>query len=351
MENLNEILCTVFYNNTVEKYIYAFIIFISIILVGRYISRISTLWVIKTLSNNIPRNIYDTIVILLSILKMPFYISLSLYIISIYLTTSYTIKLLIFDIWSITAIFYITLFLQNIIVDIRKIMIENHPSSIGPSMIKVSTTIGIYIMWTISVIFILSNLGFAVSPIVTLLSVIGITIPLALQKILSDIFASFSLLADKPFIEGDFIIADGRSGTVRKIGIKTTRITSISGEELIIPNSNLTNMTIQNYGKMQHRRVLFEIHIKYDTPMEKLKEIPNIIKNIVSTQDFTTFDRCHFKEINNNYHVFEIVYFIENKDYNLFMNDQQNINLIILEELKNHNIELFHFTLQLNKFI
>ena len=185
----------------------------------------------------------------------------------------------------------------------------------------------------------LDNLGVNVSALIAGLGVGGIAVALAVQNILGDLFASFSIVLDKPFVIGDFIIVDNFMGTIEHIGLKTTRVRSLSGEQLIFSNSDLLKTRIRNFKRMYERRVVFSIGVVYQTSHEKLTKIPPIIKKIIENQEQTRFDRAHFKEYGSYALNFEIVYWIENPDYNIYMDIQQTINLEIFQQFKREDIE------------
>ena len=185
----------------------------------------------------------------------------------------------------------------------------------------------------------LDNLGVNVSALIAGLGVGGIAVALAVQNILGDLFASFSIVLDKPFVIGDFIIVENFLGTIEHIGLKTTRVRSLSGEQLIFSNTDLLKSRIRNYKRMYERRIVFSIGVVYQTSHEKLTKIPNIIKHIINQQEQTRFDRAHFKEYGPYALNFEIVYWIENPDYNIYMEIQQAINLKIFQQFESEGIE------------
>jgi small-conductance mechanosensitive channel len=159
------------------------------------------------------------------------------------------------------------------------------------------------------------------------------------QNILADLFASFSIVLHKPFVIGDFIIVDNFLGTIEHIGLKTTRVRSLSGEQLIFSNTDLLKTRIRNYKRMYERRIVFSIGVVYQTSHEKLTKIPKIIENIINKQEQTRFDRAHFKEYGPYSLNFEIVYWIENPDYDIYMEIQQAINLEIFQQFENEGIK------------
>jgi small-conductance mechanosensitive channel len=171
--------------------------------------------------------------------------------------------------------------------------------------------------------------GIDVSALLASLGVAGIAVALALQTVLADLFASLAIAFDKPFRLGDFIIVGDFMGTVENVGIKTTRVRSLSGEEIIFSNSDLVSSRIRNYTQMEERRVVFGLGVTYDTSYDKLSRIPTIIQKIIEAQENTRFDRAHFASYGDFSLNFEIVYYVLSADYNTFMDIHQAVNLAI----------------------
>lgn len=203
---------------------------------------------------------------------------------------------------------------------------------------------GKLVIWSLVVLLSLENLGVDVTALIAGLGVGGIAVALAAQNILADLFASVSIALDRPFEIGDFIVVDDKLGTVEHIGLKTTRIRSLSGEELIFGNSDLLRSRIRNFKRMQNRRIVFSIGVTYDTPYGKLRRIPGIIREVIEKQDDVRFDRAHFKEYGPYSLNFEVVYFVLNPDYNLYMDRQQAINLGIFERFEKEGIQFAYPT-------
>jgi small-conductance mechanosensitive channel len=195
------------------------------------------------------------------------------------------------------------------------------------------------IIWFLGLVFLLSNWGIEVTPIIAGLGIGGIAVALAAQNILGDLFSYFVIFFDRPFEAGDFIIVDDKMGTVEYVGIKTTHIRALAGEQIIIGNSNLTNSRIHNYKRMLQRRVVFTIDVEYGTPADLLRKIPEMLKAIVLDQKLITFDRAHFATYKDWSLRFEVVYFILSADFNSFMDIQQNINFAIYEQFENNDIK------------
>jgi len=178
------------------------------------------------------------------------------------------------------------------------------------------------------------------SSVVLGLGVGGIAIGLALQSILSDAFGAFSIYFDRPFEVGDFIVVDNYSGTVQKIGLKSTRLQLLQGEELVISNKQLTTSSVRNFKKLKKRRVTFTLEITCDTSLEKLRKIPEIITNILENRELVEFDRVHFAKIGDFSHNFEVVYFMKTSDYVKYMDTQQEINFAIIEAFEKEGINM-----------
>jgi small-conductance mechanosensitive channel len=195
------------------------------------------------------------------------------------------------------------------------------------------------LLWLGILLLALDNLGFNVTALIAGLGVGGVAVALAVQNILGDLFASLSILIDKPFVVGDFLIVDSYMGSIEHVGLKTTRVRSLSGEQLVFSNSDLLKSRLRNYGRMFERRVAFKIGVTYDTPREKLKQIPSIMRAAIEGQAHTRFDRSHFAGYGDFSLNFETVYYVIGPDYNLYMDIQQAINLYIHEQFEQAGID------------
>ncbi len=204
--------------------------------------------------------------------------------------------------------------------------------------------IGRLALWTVVLLLALANLGVDVTALVAGLGVGGIAVALAVQNILGDIFASISIVIDKPFAIGDFLVVGDLMGTVEHIGIKTTRLRSLSGEQVVICNSDLLGSRIRNFKRMYERRVEFGIGVVYQTPPEKLERIPAILQEAVQAQPKTRLDRAHLKGFGPSSIDYEVVYYVLDADYNLHMDIQQAIHLQILREFAKAGIEFAYPT-------
>ena len=195
------------------------------------------------------------------------------------------------------------------------------------------------ILWAILLLLALDNLGIEITGLITGLGIGGIAIALAVQNILSDLLAYVSIMMDRPFAIGDFIVVDEFTGVVERIGLKTTRLRSLSGELLIFSNNDLLNSRMRNYKDREQRRVLFSIGVTYDTPADSLASIPSIIRDILEPQENLQIDRAHLKSFGSFSIDFEIVYYVTTADYIIYMDVQQNVNLEIVRAFEKSEIE------------
>jgi small-conductance mechanosensitive channel len=193
-------------------------------------------------------------------------------------------------------------------------------------------------LWAVLIILLLDNFGLEVTTLLGALGVVGIAGALAAQSVLGDLFAAISIFLDKPFEVGDFIVFDGFAGTVREVGLRSTRINALGGEQLVVSNSDLLKSRISNYKRMAERRVVFQIGVVYGLPRDVVAEIPDLIRSAVEEQEQVRFDRSHFKGYGASSLDFETVYYVLSSDYTVYMNIQQAINLGILRRFEEKDI-------------
>lgn len=200
------------------------------------------------------------------------------------------------------------------------------------------------VIWVIGLLFLFDNMGYDVTAVIAGLGIGGIAVALAAQNILGDLFNYFVIFFDRPFEIGDFIVVDQKSGTVEQIGIKTTRVKSITGEQLVFSNSDLTNARLHNYKRMQTRRIVFKFGVTYQTPFEKLQQIPSIVRNIITERERVVFDRAHFIAYGESSLDFEVVYIVQSPEYNVYIDIHQAINLAIFKKFQEMEIEFAYPT-------
>lgn len=184
--------------------------------------------------------------------------------------------------------------------------------------------------WSALLLLVLSNFGVDITGLIAGMGIGGIAIAFALQSILRDLFASLAIVLDKPFVVGDFIVFGDMSGTVEQVGLKTTRVRSLSGEQITVANDDLLNTRLRNYKRMAQRRIVFNTVVEYDTPVAVLAELPGAIKALVAGIDNVRFDRCHVASLDDSGIRVETVYNVLSADFGAYMEIQQRINLGIL---------------------
>ncbi len=204
--------------------------------------------------------------------------------------------------------------------------------------------VGRLAVWSIVILLILDNLGIEVTALLTGLGIGGIAVALAAQNILGDLFASLSIILDKPFVIGDSLAVGEYRGTVQHIGLKTTRLRAVGGEQLVIGNSDLISTRIRNLGRMSDRRASFKVEVTYDTPLHHLEAIPGWIQELVEGQPDTRFDRSHLTDYGAYSIVFETVFYMTVPDYATYMDVQQAIKLGLHRRFNAERVEFAYPT-------
>ncbi len=198
--------------------------------------------------------------------------------------------------------------------------------------------------WTLVLLLVLENFGVDITALVASLGIGGIAVALAVQNILGDVFASLAIALDQPVVIGDFIVVGDAMGNVERIGLKTTHLRSLSGELIVIANNDLLGSRIRNFKRMFQRRILFGFRVSYDTPPQKLRRIPELVREIVEREELARFDRAHFASFGSFALEFEVVYFVRDPDFNKYMDIQQRINLNLIEALSAARVEFAYPT-------
>ena len=226
---------------------------------------------------------------------------------------------------------------------LKKFSEKNKESASQGILVLLGRFVGI-VVWSVGLLFILSNFGINVTSVVAGLGIGGIAIAFAVQNILSDIFSSFAIYFDKPFAEGDFIVVGESVGVVEHIGIKSTRLKALRGELLIISNKEIMSSRIQNFKTLKKRRVVFTIGILYETPVAQVKKVPALVKQVFDAIKDVELDRVHFSEFADSALVFEIVYYVTTSSYVVYRDAQQTINIGIMEQFEKEKIEFAYPT-------
>lgn len=335
---MTDILDQVYYNNTVRQYLITLAVIIGglllVLLIKRLLIKRLSAWAEKT-----EGTWDDFIVESISRFGVPIFLWLVVYWGLHILRLSDRAAYYLAVITSVILTYYVLRLISSMILMLLKAELRRRErgdeklKQLGGLIMVVNIVI-----WFLGFVFLLSNWGVKVTPIIAGLGIGGIAVALAAQNILGDLFSYFVIFFDRPFEAGDFIIVEDMMGSIEYVGIKTTHIRSLSGEQIIIGNSNLTNSRIRNYKRMFRRRVVFGINVDYGTPRELVEKIPGMLRSIVEQQQDITFDRAHFAAYNDWSLRFEVVYYVLNPDYNLYMDIQQRINLQILDAFEHNDI-------------
>ncbi len=274
-----------------------------------------------------------------------FYISLSILDIPEYLSKIFWIVLVFLVTYRMVMIGY-----QFVDFGLRFYLKRQDDEKEGVAMIRNIGNIGKGILWIFAVIVVLSIFGVDVTALVAGMGIGGIAIAFALQSILSDLFSSFSIFLDKPFKEGDFISVGEKMGTVEKIGIKSTRIRALQGEEIIFSNKELTTLQVHNFGNMKRRRASFSFGIAYETPTKKMKKVPDIVKKIVEKEDNVQFSNVNFHNFGDSSLDYMLVYFVESSDWQEFLSTNEKILFNLKEKFDKEGIDFAYPTRTLHIF-
>ena len=341
---LEDILQTMFYNNTVLDYLTALLAFVVAIIILKII-KVVVISRMKKLAEKTKNNIDDIIVAILDTINWPFYVYFAFYIGTRFLTLRPLIIEQILSVFLIVIlVYYAGRAVQKLIDQFIEIHIEKRKDEARRSILRTYGILLKIIIWFVAILLVLSNLGVEITPLIAGLGIGGIAIAFALQNVLEDLFSSFSIYLDKPFKEGDFIIIGTDMGTIKHIGLKSTRIEALQGQEIVVSNRELTSIRINNYKKMEKRRIVFSFGVEYGTPISKLRKIPEIVKKVVSKVEHAEVDRVHFNEFGNFSLNYEVVYYVDVPDYNAYMDTRQEINFGLKEAFSKEKIEFAYPT-------
>lgn len=329
-----------YFGNTVEHYLIALGILLGIfiffkILKDRIFARL------KNWANKTKTDFDDELVLTLETVPGLLYFFAALFVVSQFLIFHPAVHKTIEILFVVLLIYWATKVASELIeYSLGKVARQQGGKREKSSTYYALSLIVKIVLWTTGLMLILSNLGVNISALVASLGIGGIAVALAAQSILGDIFSSFTIYLDKPFEVGDFIIVGEHQGTVKKIGLKTTRIEALQGEEIVISNNELTSTRVRNFKRMKKRRSVFIIGVTYSTSHKTLSKIPKIIKEAIKSVKKTTFDRSHFKAFGPHSLDFETAYYLESGDYKEYMDTQQKINLSLLKAFEKEGIEI-----------
>ncbi len=341
LENLQELyllFAIKILNNTVYAWIKAIVIFFLALLILRLCQTILIARLKKYFAKT-KTQIDDLIINAIDAVYWPFYVLAALYFAIQFIVVRPLVEKVTFYIFLVVVIYYAIRFLVELIDYGAKIIIAKDGYEQNASVVKILSTVAKIVLWLVAIVLILSNMGINVTSLIAGLGIGGVAVALALQNILGDLFNSLAIYFDKPFKIGDFVIVDNYMGTIKKIGIKTTRIEALRGEEIVMSNSDLTSARVQNFGKMEKRRAVFKIGVTYNTAAEKLEKIPDIVKQAIEKQTKVKFDRCFFNEFADSSLVYEVVYYVDSPDMAEYLVIQQAVNLELVRAFEREKIE------------
>ncbi len=305
---------------------------------------------LKTLSKRTRSDIDDILIDIVSHIRPPFYLVLSIFLAAKYLDFTPFVERVL------SAAIFVILFAEAIQAIKRLIghLIQRHVANLDVEeeadkahtkmMLEMAQWLAVVLLWIIALLLLLSNFGINVTSLIASLGIGGIAIALAAQNILGDLFSSFSIFFDKPFQIGDYIVIGDDGGTVEHIGMKTTRLRTLRGEQLVVSNRELTTERVQNFGRLHRRRELFTIGVEYETPQKLLKQIPDIIATAIEGRDEVEFDRAHLVGFGDSSINYEVVYYVNSDDFTLYMNIKQDINLTLFNALTEKGIAMAYPT-------
>jgi small-conductance mechanosensitive channel len=331
----------IIFGNSVEHYLKGFGIFIAMIL-GIYLGLKLLDFLLGLLLKR------STRYVLRVFLKIDKYLSPVLQYFPIYFLTLYfnmhdRVRQILSAIWFAVLTYSVIRFLSEMI----RLFITDYGAkriSIRPTLLKASINLSIGLLYLFGVLFVLANLGFNITTLITGLGIGGMAIALASQALLSDLFNYFSILLDRPFEIGDTIKQGEIYGEVQSIGIKGTRVKSVTGEMIVVSNTDITKGALRNFQVMKERRVLANLGVLYSTPAELISKIPEILKEIVDRTEGARFGRAHFREFGDFSIIFELIYYINSNNYNNYMDLQHIVNMEILKAFEKEGISFAYPT-------
>lgn len=329
---------TIILGNTLHDILTAVIVFVVIVIVLRSLVKIFVSR-LRVLTQRTRTNADNMIVELIGQISPLSYVALGLFAASHSLVIPSIVEKSVFALAIIAVVSEVIRVLQaSILFLVSRFWLKNegeveHLKTLLSVVLRIA-------LWSLGLILILSNVGVDVTSLIASLGIGGIAVALAAQNILGDLFGAFAIFSDKPFRIGDFITFGEYSGTVKHIGLKTTRIEALQGEEIVVPNNELTGGRLRNFKRMLKRRVEFRFGVEYSTSPEKLKKILEIVPSLFTSFKSAKFDRVHFKEISNAGLVYEVVYHMDTDDFIQYMDTQQAINFMLLEALQREGVKL-----------
>jgi len=328
-----------FFGNTVGQYLVAVATFAAILL-GSYLTRRVVVSRLRALTRNAELGLNGLFGSLLQMVRAPEIVSVALWAASRHLELPFAFDRFLYGLL-LVLLTYRAVTMLRLAVDYavrRALCAQGRLSESDQGTARNLSYLSSGLLWVLAALFVLSNLGFNVSSMLAGLGIGGVAVALAAQSVLGDLFSAFAIYLDRPFVVGDFIVVGGLQGTVEHIGVKTTRVRSLSGEMLVIANSKLTSSDIQNFRMLRERRVVLNIKVPFQTPPEKVRRIPALLRTAVAAAAKARFDRAHLKAFGDEGFEFEAVYFVTDPSYAIYMDINQDIHLAILDAFRKDDV-------------
>ena len=328
--------------NTGKDYMIFFLVFLVLIVILRLFKNYVVSY-FKKLATKSKTDIDDIIVEFISHIKWTFYIIISFWFSAKTLILPELISTILEYAVIISIVYYTVKGMLKVVDYVVTLQVDKRhreDRKEDTSLIKVLGRLTKAVIWILAILLIISNLGINITSLVAGLGIGGIAIAFALQNILQDLFSSFSIYFDKPFKIGDYITIGEDKGVVKHIGLKSTRIQALQGQEIVISNKELTSTRINNYKLMEKRRIVFNFGLEYSTPLKKVKQAKTIIQNVFKKVKLADLDRTHFHNFGDFSLNYEVVYYLASNDYEEYMDTQQEINFLIKEQFEKAKIEM-----------
>lgn len=333
-EKFQEVLDMSFLGNTVDQYLSAVAVFFGLLIVFKIFKAI-VVRRLHGLARRSKNKLDDELVKVIQKISWIFYFVVALYFAIHLLSVPDSWMKIVDGIFLVVVVYRVVKSLQDLIeYALLRVSGEKGTTFVGMRLvIRV-------VLWIVAILLILSNLGINVTSLIASLGIGGLAVAFAMQNILADLFSSFSIYFDKPFGIGDTIKIGDQAGTVKHIGLKTTRVQTLQGEELVISNSELTSSQVRNFGKMKQRRSVMNIGVEYGTSVKKLKKISEIFEKVLGKMDDVELDRCRFMEFGDSALMFEVVFHVMNGDYADYAKKQEIVNFEVVKAFEKNKIEM-----------
>ena len=340
---IEELLSYAFWGNSIKEYIIATVIFVLIVIIFRIV-KYQIVKKLRKVANNTKAKVDDLLIKIVDKIGWPFYVFFAIFISLKFIHVPDIVNVFFTYTTPIVVVIIVVRSLQQFVdYGIQKLGKEKQEEN-ETAVINIIGRILRGALWGIALVYVVSLFGYDVTTVVASFGVLGIVLAFGLQEVLSDIFASISIFFDKPFEIGDFIIVGDIIGVVKEVGIKSTRVQSLWGQEVVISNKELTSARINNYKKMKRRRIQFSFGVVYEISAEKLEKVLEITKDIVTSIELAELDRVHFKEYGDFSLNFEVVYYVNTSDYSKYMDIQQEINFLLKKRFEKEAISFAYPT-------